>query len=289
MSDVSDKNLDGSSQTTSGSGGAGLWWIILLAMLLATGGAWWLLLGHHRVSKQALPAQSIPNDIEMHLSKVHLHGVSRGKVVWEMVADDFDQSKSRPSLHIQGLSRVAVLQNGKQALNVSADSVEKNTISGDITMNGNVCVTGEKLDMHTSSVTWQALRGVLSFPMPFTAQLGDYNLTASGRLTYDIQENHLRCNRPLTVTMQGDTIKAGGADVDMAHQCLTLSNMVSGDFAVASLQDWAAGHHIPCIPQIPPGVQTRYREYCQQQGLPLPAPWTPAVTGTRPPGKGVRP
>ena len=104
------------------------------------------------------PTPTIPNDIEIRLTNVHLHGISGGKVVWEMVADDFSMSKTRPLLHIRGLKQVAVVNAGKQEITVSADIVEKNTISGDITLSGNVCVAGDKLLMHTPMVVWEALK-----------------------------------------------------------------------------------------------------------------------------------
>lgn len=265
------------------------WWITLLAVALVTGSACWLLRGPHRFMAPALPFPNIPSDIEIRLHHVHLRGVSGGKVVWEMLADDFDLSKSRPTLHITGLKQVAVLQQGKQAMNVSADNVEKNTVTGDITMSGNVCVTGEKLQMHTQTVIWQAMRGLLCFPTQSTAQLGDYALIISGNTTFDTPANHLLCYGPVSVRTQGDTITAGGADVDIAHHQLILLNKVSGDFAVANLQDWTEGRHVPVAPQIPSAVQQRYHDYCQQQGLPQPGALAPAATGAVSPSKGVRP
>ncbi len=213
----------------------------------------------------------MPDDVEIRLSNVHLHGVSGGKVVWDMIADDFDMSKTRPLLHIQGLKQVALLNEGKDTLNVSADNVEKNTISGDITLNGNVAVTGDHLLMHTPLVTWQALSGILCLPQQFSAQLGDYALAVSGNTTFNTQTNLLHCVGAVTVMTQGNTIHAGGADVDVARRTFVMHRPVQADFEVADVQEWTMGINRPELPAIPLGVQERYRDYCQQQGLPIPA------------------
>ncbi len=260
-------------------------WLTVPAALLIVGAVCWLLHGHPRFITPLLSLPNIPNDVEIHLSKVHLHGISGGKVVWEMVADDFDLSKFRPTLHIQGLKQVAMLQDGKQALNVSADTVEKNIQTGDFTLDGHVCVTGAKLEMQTATVIWQASRGWLSFPMPSTAQLGDMALTVSGNTTFDTQTNHLLCQGPVIMTTRGNSLTAGDADVDLTHHNLALMNKVTGDFAVADVQDWMEGRNLPSVPPIPSAVQQRYREYCQQQGIPLPA----SLAGAVPQENGGRP
>lgn len=265
-----------------------LWWITSLALVLVAGGIWWLTHSRHPLVTPARPTPIVPDDVQIRLSKVHLHGVSNGKVVWEAEVDDFDMSKSRPVLRIHGLKNVSVLNQGKQELTVNADTMEKNIVTGDILLNGNVNVDGDKLQMRTQNVVWEAQRGILRIPVNFSAQIGDYALTVDGNTSYDALKNTLLCSGPVVATTKGNVIHAGGAQVDVLQKCVTLYHPVKAEFDVADMQDWSEGRNVPKVPSIPVAVQERYREYCIQNRLPLPGALTNKPMSS-PDNKGVRP
>jgi len=248
-----------------------LWWVSVLAVVLVAGGVWWLLpRGHRHLILPAVPTPTVPDDIQIRLSNVHLRGVSDGKVVWEVIADNFDLSKNRPVLHIQGLKQVSVLNDGKQELSVTADAVEQNTVTGNISLLGNVNVTGAKLLMHTPSVIWDALHSSLHFPKDVSAQVGDFTLALSGSTAFDARNYRLHCDGPVVLITQGNSIRAGSADIDMQTKEFNLHRPVQAEFKVADMEAWAAGQNLPQIPTIPPGVQQRYRDYCRKQGFGAP-------------------
>jgi lipopolysaccharide export system protein LptA len=237
-----------------------------LAVLLIAGGSWWFLRGQHGLVSPAKPTATIADDIEVRLDRPIIRGVSRGKIIWEIKADHFDLAKNRPLVHIRGLKRVAMMHDGKAEFEVTATELEQNRHTGDLNITGNVTLTGNKLIMRTPTVSWDNRRQVLDFPGKLSAQIGDFSLTAAGG-SYDVRAATLHANGPVTLTTQGNTMRAAHVEAAVLTQRFALSGPVSATLEVADIEEWTAGNRLPAIPPIPDGVRARYRDYCIKRGI----------------------
>lgn len=229
---------------------------------------------------------SVANDVAVKLRRVRIYGVSGGKVVWEIEAEDFNMAKNRPLLSITGIKRVAVVNGGKEELTLHANLLERNTATGDMTLTGDVTVESTGLRITTPLVTWDAAGEVLRIPSHFSAQVGDFSFRAPTGAIYDVKASTLQCAGGIVLTVQGNTLRAGTALVDINRQRYELADTVTAALNVASLESWAGGQRLPAIPTIPSGVQQRYREYLAKQETrrtPNANSWGAAPT------KGVRP
>lgn len=248
----------------------------LLALALLAGGGWWLLRAQppRRVSP-ARPTPTMADDVTLRLGKIHLRGLTGGKITWEIEAENFDLARDRPLQRIDGVKKVALLHNGKQELALTAGVMERNTASGDITLDGGVTVSGKGIRLQTPSAQWDAVREQLLFPAQFTAHCGDFSLTNLGATSYDVITGTLNCTGGIALTMRGNTLRAQAARINVATQAFVLTGPVAAELDVAEMAAWTQGDRLPEIPVIPESIKQRYQQYCVEQTLPH--------------GKGVRP
>ena len=241
-------------------------WAALLAVVLLAGGGWWLLrAGGVHLVPPATPTPIIPKDIELRLNHVRLHGVSGGKVVWEIDADNFNFAKDRPLLTVQGVKRIALINAGKQELTLSAGTLTRNTVTGDISVTDNVTIAGNGILIHTPAVAWDPRAEALVLPGQCAMQVGDYLVSSLGASRYQMHTGLLTSTGGVTLTLRGSTLRAGGIAVAVASGEYTLTEPVAAELAVADLADWAAGKHLPALPDIPAGIRQRYQEFCARQ------------------------
>ena len=236
------------------------------AVLLLAGGLTWLARERVRVVPPARPTPIMPADIQMRLGKVRLHGVSKGKLIWEVEAENFDLLKDRPLLRISGLKKAVILNGTTSELTLTADALERNTLTGEMTVQGQVTVTGKSLLLRTPYASWDPAREVLLFPGRFSAQFGDFTLSSMGATQYDVKANLLVSRGGVLLAMPGGTIRAGSINVNLATHAYTLDDGVVAEFNVGALTAWMAGQALPTIPEIPAGIKARYREYLAKMG-----------------------
>jgi len=234
-------------------------WIICGVALVLAGGSWWFL-SRNRTLTSSVDATPIPPpNIEWHLNHVRLHGVSGGKIVWEVDANDISVSKDRPLLVVHGVKRVALLNDGKQDLTLSADTLERNTGTGDISVAGHIHIDGNGLAIQTASALWDSRQETLIFPQPLVTQLGEYQLHCQGITRFNLPTSVLTSSGGLLLTLRGNTLKAGG--IEVSKDAYTLLNPVSAELAVDDLTAWSQGQPLPTIPDISAGIRQRYRQY----------------------------
>ncbi|HEY3378901.1 MAG TPA: hypothetical protein VGL77_15555 [Armatimonadota bacterium] len=238
----------------------------LLAVVLIVGGGWWLWRGGHHARLPAELAPNIPDDIALRLDHVTFRGLSGGKIVWEVVADHFDLTKDQLKFNVNGLKRVALLNEGRQELMVSADSLERDMSNGNISVQGHVLMTGTDLVFRTPGLAWDDQRQVLNIPHALAAQLGDISIVAKDGATYDVAHGYLRCPGPIVIGTRGNVLRAGAALFSAHGQQFTLFTPVSADLLIADTG--SAGYVLPQIPEIPMQIIERYRTYCRRLGQP---------------------
>lgn len=263
----------------------------LLAITLIAGGVWWLSWTHRHSVAPARPTPVVAGDLSMRLGKVRLHGISGGKVLWEIEAENFDFAKNRPLLRVSGLKKVSLLNEGKIDLTLSADALERNTYTGEITISGNVTVLGNGLAVRAPFAAWDPRRELLQFPRNFTAQFGDYTLSSMGNTVYDVKAGIFRSNGGVLLTAKGNTLRAGSIEVEMATQNFHLYEPVAAELDIANLDAWMSGDPLLRIPEIPASIRQRYHAYRTKTGS-TPAVVPPARTprGTPfPPARGAHP
>ncbi|MHB0939045.1 MAG: hypothetical protein ACYDCO_25645 [Armatimonadota bacterium] len=259
-------------------------WMAAAAVLLIAGGLGWFLRARPHSVPPASPMPVVPSDIQIRLGKVKLQGISGGKLVWEVEADNFDYAKNRPTLTVSGLKKVSVLNGGKVELTLTASTLEQNIMTGKITVAGDVNVTGKSLEMQTATAVWDPRRDTLQFPGKLTVRFGDYTLTCRGATIFDVMNGQLESTGGVVVTTQGSTLSASAIRVNVADQSFEMDGPMAAELSIADMQTWMEGRQLPKIAPIPDGIKERYREYCEKKER------TPVRTfpgRVRP--KGVRP
>lgn len=258
-------------------------WATAAAVLLIAGGLGWFLHARPHTVRPASPMPKVPSDIQVRLGKVRLQGISGGKIIWEVEADSFDYAKSRPILTISGLKKVVLLNNGKEELSMTAGVLEQNTMTGRITVSGDVNVTGPSLRMRTSFAAWDPRREALQFPGRLTVRFGDYTLTCEGATQFDVVASLLTSTGGVTLAASGSTLRAQAIRVNVAAQSFEMDGPVVADLSVADMQTWLIDHKPPIIPAIPASVKERYRDYCaKKERAGRPTPRLPRAKGARP-------
>ncbi|MHB9130658.1 MAG: LptA/OstA family protein [Armatimonadota bacterium] len=242
-----------------------VWLAIVLTLLAIIIGGWLLSSEHRRIASPPPSPMNFPGDISLRIDQPIIHGISDGEIVWELKADHVDILKGRPVVRMTGLKRVALMNGSHEELSLRADSLEQNTVSKDLTVQGNVQVTGDKLHFQASTVSWNAQQMQLLIPGKTSAQLGEIQVNTGGNARYDVQTSTLSCDNGITLIIQGNTLRAGSALIDVVNQQFTLEKSVVATLAVASMETWMSGHSLPAIPSIPAGVRERYRDYMKHQ------------------------
>ena len=245
-------------------------WVTFCACVLLAGGCWWWLRGSRNTASSPSPAP--PSNIEWHLNHVRLHGLSGGKIVWEIDADNISLAKDRPLLTVHGVKRVALMNDGAQELTLSADTLERNTATGDIAVDGHVLISGNGLAIHTPAVKWDPHEESLLFPQSIATRLGEYQLTCQGVTRYNVPNGQLSSSGGLLLTLRGDRLSAGG--IELNDGAFTLLPPVEAELSVADLTAWSQGRSLPAIPDIPANIRQRYQQYHakQQAGAAIPVP-----------------
>ncbi|MHB9025147.1 MAG: hypothetical protein ACYC7E_13405 [Armatimonadota bacterium] len=238
-----------------------LWTVSILALVCIIGGVWWFVAERPRQISPAKITPNIPSDVELRLSKPRFHGIDGGKIVWEMEADGLDLTKNVPVLRIDNLKKAVLLNESTPELTLTASSLERNTSTGNMVIDGNVLITGKNLLLRTPSIKWDARKEILTAPEKLGVQAGDITVSTLKSATYDVKSGILRCDGSVMLTVQGNTIRAGSATVNVRTQAFTLANQGMAEFNVADLASWAAGRNLPAVPAIPESVKQRYRDY----------------------------
>jgi hypothetical protein len=234
--------------------------IVVLGCL--AGGVW--ALRHVRFAAAPPPPQAPLNSpgMSLELKKVRIFGVSEGKIIWEVEADHFDISKYQPITRMTGLRRVAVLDAKKQeALTLTAGYLERNNISNNLSLLDNVTVIGPQMTFNTGQVDWDATSNLLVLPRALTARVGEYDLTAQGPTTYNVQNGQLITVSPVQLTSGGNVLRAAGASVMTKEQSFSLTGPGTAELQVADMEGWLNGRPLPKIPEIPEDIRKRYAAY----------------------------
>jgi len=213
------------------------------------------------------PFASLPDNIEMRLNHVIFHGVSNGKIIWEIEADHFDVSQNQLTFRASGLRRVAMLKDGKQQLLVSAGSLERNILSGDIALAGDVTVSGQDLLLRTPNIIWNDRLQLFTIPGQLTAQFGDINLTCDGDTVYNLGAATVNANGHILLAVKGNTFEARGVTLNLVTQTFAVQGPAHAVAQAAELQQWAVGKNTPYIPDIPAPIKERYKSYRDKHGL----------------------
>jgi len=210
------------------------------------------------------PAQPITQETsnsELTLGRVRIHGIAKGKIAWELEADNFDMAKNSPMLRITG---VKMLDQGKQDLMIKADCLERNTMTGDVTMSGNVTLIGPKMLMRTPSIRWSATRTVLELPQRFTAQIGDFAIKAEQGALYDVKAGTLRSDGKVVIATQGNVIRAMGCFLVIPDKTCSLTGPAEAELETQDIASWSEGKSRPELPKIADDVKKRYQLYLHQ-------------------------
>lgn len=236
-----------------------------LAVSLVGGGIWWMLANHQISVLPAKPTLLGDPNVELRLSKPRIRVVDGGKIAWEVEADNFDLSKDRQVQRFKNLKRAIALNNGKEEMTLSAGTLERNTLTGNMSLTGEVILTASTFVVRTPMVTWDGQREILLLPQQLNAKLGGYIVTAPGGATYDVLRGTLTSQGSVTLTADGNIMHAGGVVFEALSQRVTLKDPVTVQMDVADVTEWAQGRELPEIPQIPVGVQQRYQKYLKTQ------------------------
>jgi hypothetical protein len=226
------------------------------------GGVYWLMDGPPNPSLTR-PNTDIPANDEMRLNHVTFRGLSKGKVTWEIVADHFDIGNEQSAMTFVGLKRAVLERDGKQELTITADSLQRNTLSGDLSITGHVAVEGSNISFKTPLLSWSDRGQVLDIPQKISAQLGDITLTADGGAVYAVTSAQLRCTGQLTLGVRGNLLQAKGAVIDTRAHAFSLIGPVHATIVVDDVQQWIAGKDVPHIPDLPKDIRQRLQAYTQ--------------------------
>ena len=239
-----------------------VWWAIGAAVLLVAGGLAWFLHARPHSVRPAKPLPAVPSDIQVRLGKVKLQGISGGKLVWEVEAESFDYAKRRPTLTVSGIKKVSVLNGSTVELSLTAATLEQNTMTGRITVSGDVNVTGPSLSMQTETAVWEPRTDALDFPGRLTVRFGDYTLTCRGATHFDVINGQLTATGGVVVAMQGSTLSASAIRVNVVDQSFEMDGPMAAELSLADMQTWMEGRQLPKIAPIPESIKERYNEYC---------------------------
>jgi|GEM_PF-1527400 len=255
-------------------------WVAAAGVLALAGGLYWFARPH---SGRPLDPPASPSDIQVHLGKVRLRGISGGKLVWEVEAENFDYAKNSPKLTVSGLQKVAVLNGDKEELTLTASTLEQNTASGRIILSGDVEVSGPSLKMRTPYVTWEPRQDVLQFPGRLDLGFGGYTLTCPGVTQFDILAGLLTSSGGVTLAASNSTLRAASIRVNVAEQSFEMGGPVTAELAVADMETWMAKNRLPEIPPIPDSIKERYHAYnAKKERAFRPTPGLPRPKGARP-------
>ncbi len=205
------------------------------------------------------------SSIDLHLKTVKIHGVSNGKIVWQVEAANFDMTKYN-TLSITGLKKIIMLNGATEEFTITADSLNRDLNSGDFGLNGNVKLIGKSISLLSESVTWSDFWQEMRIPSNLNATIGDYNLSAPAGATYRLSTKTLVCTGGITLTSGSNSITAASAIFDIINNEMTLDNGVNISLNVNDISNWANGKPLPGIPPIPPGIKERYKEYQKKKG-----------------------
>ena len=234
---------------------------------MIAGGVWWFWYGHRKVVAPAHPDISAPDNVELRFNHVRFRGMSNGKIFWELTADHIDFSADQTTCRVNGVKKMALIKDTKQELTVSADTIERNSLTGDISIGNNVTVMGTDIIMKTPFVSWNDRRQALLIPGRIGAQLGDITVNSTQGAEFDILQGSLHCNGSVTIGTEGNILHAGGGVlVENGGKRLTLFGPITASFLIDDVQQWAAGQGLPKIPAIPQQVKDRYRQFFLHQG-----------------------
>jgi hypothetical protein len=239
--------------------------LVLFGVMLG-GGLWWAT--HQPVPGATVRLPLAPTasaeDVEWRFNKVRIHGVSGGHVVWEVEADHFDLSKTLPMLRISGLRKVLVLNEHTPELTLTAETLERNTASGEMRLQGGIKVRGKGFAISTASAEWDPRRERLVFPLPLTATIGDLHVTTTGVTELAMATVSLSCRGATRLTTGGSTLTSQQAEIALREQQFTLSN-AQAEMPVAELTDYLVAGRAPALPAIPPSIRQRYEDYCRRR------------------------
>ncbi|MEI6519293.1 MAG: hypothetical protein WCO98_04550 [bacterium] len=203
--------------------------------------------------------------VDLHLKTVKIHGVSNGKIVWQVEAANFDMTKSN-TLSITGLKKIIMLNGATEEFTITAATLNRNLNSGDFGLEGGVKLIGKSIEMAAKSVLWNDYGQEMIIPSDLTAKVGDYNLSAPAGAIYKLTNKTLTCTGGITLTSGANSITAASATFDIIKDEMTLDNGVNISLSVNDISNWATGAPLPEIPPIPPGIKERYKEYQQKKG-----------------------
>lgn len=237
-----------------------------VALLLSACGVSWLMRKQIRIIPTNIPRSGLPGNIEMRLNHVVFHGVSDGKIVWEIEADHFDVAKDQYTFRASGLQRIALLKEGKQQLLVKADSLERNILTGDIALAGQVSVTGKDLLLRTPNIIWNDRMQLFTIPGPLNAQFGDISLTSDANTVYNVNAANVRADGHIRLAVQGNTFEARGVTVNVVSQSFEIDGPAHARAVTDKLRQWGNGQALPHIPDIPAPIKERYRAYQRSHG-----------------------
>ncbi|HEX2948675.1 MAG TPA: hypothetical protein VHV83_03760 [Armatimonadota bacterium] len=207
------------------------------------------------------PDTKVPPNVELRLDRVRFRGIANGKVVWEVIADHFDLSKDQMTFKVTGVKKVALLNGGKQELTISADSLDRNTITGDISITGSVTVTGNDIFLRASQFNWSDRLQTLNIPLRLSAQLGDITVISDKGAVYNVMTSTLRSSGKIVLGFKGNLLRANGVTLDGRNQSFTMNGPITAEIVVADAQQWVEGKGLPEIPDIPEQVKDRYQQY----------------------------
>jgi hypothetical protein len=239
----------------------------MVAGLLFASGLCWLMRSPVRKIAPYHPISGLPDNIEMRLNHVVFHGVSGGKIVWEIEADHFDVTQNQVSFRATGLKRIALLKEGKQELMVSAESLERNIFTGDIALAGHVTVMGDNMLLRTPNIVWNDRLQLFTVPGQIGAQFGDITLTSDGGTVYNVNAATVRANGHLLLAVKGNAFSAHGASLNLVTQTFSIDGPAHAKAIVADLQQWGHGQNLPHIPEIPESIKERYRAFRRSHGM----------------------
>lgn len=215
--------------------------------------------------KPVPPNSNNSGNIDLHLKTVKIHGVSNGKIVWQIEASNFDMTKSN-TLSITGLKKIIMLNGTTEEFSITASSLTRNLYSGDFGLDGGVKMIGKSIELAAQSVMWNDYGQEMRIPGNLTAKFGDYSLSAPAGAIYNLTNKTLTCTGGIILTSGENSISASTAIFDIMKDEMTLDNGVNISFSVNDISSWASGAPLPLIPDIPPGIKERYKEYQKKKG-----------------------
>ncbi len=242
--------------------------IAMGALLLGSVGVRWLMRGSIRMIGRNQPIiTGLPGNIEMRLNNVVFRGVSGGKIVWEVAADHFDVAKDQYTFRASALKRIALLKDGHQELTVSADSLERNILTGDIALAGLVTVQGKDILLRTPNIVWNDRMQIFTIPGQLDAQIGEITLSSAANTVYNVSAATVHADGHIHLAVQRNSFDARGVTINIVSQSFTIDGPAHAQAVVGDVQQWGNGQHLPQIPAIPAPIKERYQAYLRKHGM----------------------